>query len=71
METKYPKEISMRSGCKVSWLTYDNLSDATKASEVAIQEGYRLEDLGYDFGFQSIGYISKTKDKDEWTVVIP
>ena len=46
METKYPKEISMRSGCKVSWLTYDNLSDAKKASEIAIQESYRLEALG-------------------------
>lgn len=71
METKYPKEINMRSGCKVSWLTYDNLSDAKKASEIAIQESYRLEALGYDFGFQSPGYISKTKDKDEWTVTIP
>jgi hypothetical protein len=67
----YPKPIRSESGCKISWYYYDNLKDAEKASIIAAEEGVRLWNLGYDFGYQTPGCVVKLKDKEEWYVIIP
>jgi len=58
----YPKPVRERGGCKVSWMIYADKTDAEKAAAVAKREAQRLSGLGYDFGYQSPGWITKTSD---------
>lgn len=66
--------IKTESGCKVAWYFYDNEEEALAASKKAKEEANRQLSLGYDFGYQSPGQISKQTDKngnDVWIVVMP
>jgi hypothetical protein len=55
--TKYPEPKHRRSGCKVSWNYYETLAEAEAAADVAKAEAIELEKLGYDWGYQSPGFI--------------
>ena len=66
---EYPEPIARRSGSKVGWLTYADRETAEKASEAAKENAIEKERQGYDFGFQSPGWIDKVKDGFE--VCIP
>ena len=70
----YPEPSSFKSGNKVAWLYYHNLSDAKKASKLAMEKSKKQISLGYDFGYQAIGKIIKLTDTngvDAWEVTIP
>ena len=70
----YPEPSSFKSGNKVAWLYYHNLSDATKASKLAVEKSKKSISLGYDFGYQTIGKIIRLRDTngiDVWEVTIP
>jgi hypothetical protein len=61
--------ISDRHGCKVGWNTYATEAEAKAAAEWAKVEEQRKAELGYDFGYQSPGSISKVPRG--WEVVMP
>lgn len=58
----YPQEVRYRGGCKVSWLYYKDRATAEIASKVAIKDGVRQAERGYDFGYCSPGSIRETDD---------
>lgn len=65
----YPENhISMRVGIKVSWRTYAKRADAEKAAEAARWNAAIQSDLGYDFGYQSPGWIDEKADGFEVTL---
>jgi len=66
---KLPAPVSTRSGCKVSWETYAEKADAEKRAKYAKEEAEFVSLLGFDFGFQSPGTITATKDG--WEVCLP
>jgi hypothetical protein len=66
----YPKPVDRQNGCKVGWLTYKLKRDAIKASKIAIENGYIMESMGYDFGYQVPGAITGNS-KSGWIVTIP
>lgn len=65
----YPEYVSLRVGMKVSWYLYGSKKEAEKAAEAAKHNAAIQESLGYDFGYQSPGSISKVEGGFE--VVIP
>jgi len=67
----YPQHIAYRGGCKVSWLTFDNETDARTAALVAAREADDLESRGYDFGFAAPGSIARDAEAGTFTVCIP
>lgn len=67
---RYPKAISRRGGCKVSWMTFDTLKKAEAASKCALVEARYLERLGYDWGYCAPGSITKTAE-GHYEVCIP
>ena len=58
----YPLHIGIRTGMKVSWLTYKTQADAEKASKAAKNNAVLQAAKGYDFGYRTPGEIEKTKD---------
>ena len=66
----YPAYDSVRVGIKVSWYTYADKEKAEEASKVARHNAVIQESLGYDFGYQSPGAITK-RDDGRFEVVIP
>ncbi len=66
----YPPHVSYRSGCKVSWLTYDKHEDAEVASKAAATEGDYLAQHGYDYGYCNPGTITTLKS-GQFEVCIP
>lgn len=66
----YPKEQDFTVGCKVSWYIYDKKEDAEAASKAARNNAIIYAHMGYDFGFQSPGSITKLKD-GRYEVCIP
>lgn len=74
---QYPKYQDSRSGIKVSWYFYESREDAEKASKAARHNAIRLEQQGYDWGYQSPGQIKEIKpggwygDKTGFEVTIP
>lgn len=67
----YPQPLAHRSGCRVTWLTYDNEIDARAAAMVAVHEANELEQRGYDFGFAAPGSIRHDAETGTYTVCIP
>lgn len=67
---EYPQHLGVRSGCKVGWLLYADRGIAEKAAEVARWNAKIYAGLGYDFGYQSPGNITETKD-GKFEVCIP
>lgn len=66
----YPKEIIRhRSGCKVSWNTYEKEETAREAAMAAQLNASNMECLGFDFGFCVPGEVKKVSDG--WEVCIP
>jgi len=57
MRFDYPEGYTYSGGCKVCWRTYANEKDAAAASLVALAEARHMEELGYDWGYQSPGHI--------------
>jgi len=69
MYRDYPAAQDLRSGCKVSWMTYDKREDAEACSEAAHWNAAIKWDLGYDFGYCSPGSITEKDGRFE--VCIP
>lgn len=46
-----PKEVDLRSGCKVSWYYYATKEEAEAAAKIARHNADIDESLGYDFGY--------------------
>jgi len=67
---KYPKPLSVESGCKVMWRTYATRQEAEEASKVAEKEARVRISQGYDFGYSSPGSI-RTKEDGTYTVTCP
>lgn len=59
---QYPKYKDLRVGIKVSWYYYESEDDAKLASEAAKHNAQIQWAQGYDFGYQSPGYITKYKE---------
>jgi len=66
----YPKYVSSRTGCKVSWFTYVTKAEAEAAAKVAEAQAKELWAVGFDFGFMCPGDITELKD-GTFEVVIP
>jgi len=68
----YPETdlVSTRSGIKVGWRTYSNLETAKECSVAAENNAWIQWEAGYDFGYQSPGYIHAHSD-GTFEVVIP
>lgn len=66
----YPKEVDMQCGCKVSWLYYETLEEAQKASEAAKHNARLDAARGYDFGFCCPGEIDEISE-NKFKVCIP
>jgi len=66
----YPPEQGSRSGCKVGWLIYDRLEDATAAAAAAAHNAENQWALGYDFGYCSPGTV-RVLDNGQFQVCIP
>ena len=66
----YPEHVSIRCGCKVSWLTYKDLKAAEAAAEAAKYNADIQWSLGYDFGYMTPGSI-ETKPDGTYEVCIP
>ncbi len=60
----YPTPQLLRVGIKVSWHYYQSEADAKVASEAAKHNGRFLEEQGFDFGYQSPGFIRMKKPGD-------
>ena len=58
----YPKSISAKYGCKVSWRTYETRAEAELCALAARHNARLDEALGYDFGFSTPGEIQETED---------
>ena len=67
----YPKPVSMRSGCKVGWYTYDNREDAETAAAAARVHAEEMWARGYDFGWLVPGTITRSADGTRFTVTVP
>lgn len=67
----YPKYVKQESGCKVSWLFYDNKADAQAASKAARHNGEIDAGYGYDFGYCSPGGIDENWEPGLYRVCIP
>lgn len=67
---KYPKPVSQRSGCKVSWHTYDDRAKAEECAIAAKHNAEIAEAQGYDFGYQCPGSID-TKADGTFEVTLP
>lgn len=71
----YPPTNTVRGGCKVAWLYYDNEADAKKCAAIAERTAARQRDQGYDYGFQVPGTITGPDDQQwfpgMWEVCIP
>lgn len=69
--SEYPSEglIATRSGFKVAWLLYDSEATAMACSPIAYKQGLIRAAQGYDFGYQSPGFVRQVEDG--WEVVIP
>lgn len=67
--------IAIEAGCKVGWAYYSTYDEALEASKEAENEARRKFALGYDFGWQVPGAISRLNDHpkygDCWMVVVP
>lgn len=68
---KYPKPIKHECGCKVSWMYYDNKLDAERAAEIAEAEAVKLEQEGFDWGYQWIGEIQYSQSQNLYRVTTP
>lgn len=66
----YPDHDIERVGCKVSWYRFKTKVDAMKASKAAKHNAGVLWSMGYDFGYQSPGYVTENED-GTYTVCIP
>ena len=70
---EYPAPVRTRSGAKVGWY-YSKREDA-EACAVAAKHNARIQaGLGFDFGYQAPGSISKVPgvaEVCEWEVCIP
>jgi hypothetical protein len=66
----YPERDGYRSGIKVSWLHYRSKVNAETASEAAKHNARIMEGMGYDFGYQSPGSITRLEN-GKWEVCIP
>lgn len=62
--------VSQRSGCKVGWVTVDNLAEADWLADQAAEQAARMHANGYDFGYQMPGSITENAD-GTFTVVTP
>lgn len=58
----YPKPLTTRVGVKVKWYYYDNIEDAKKAAELAVDEGRYWAGKGYDYGYLAPGDTYKVPD---------
>jgi hypothetical protein len=68
--------LSLTSGCKVAWATYDNEDEATEAAKNAATDRERKLSLGYDFGYLWPGSIQHVENHPEhgcdvWVVTLP
>lgn len=67
--------LATKAGCKVGWEFYSTYDEALEASKKAKKEAARKFALGFDFGYQVPGAISKLNDHPEygdcWMVIIP
>lgn len=61
----YPRHLHRITGCKVSWLYFDNEEDAKSCSKIATHNARINESLGYDFGYCSPGSISNPGQRGE------
>lgn len=66
--TPYPEPKSSRSGCKVSWNTYETEAEAKVCAEAAKHNARIKEAEGFDFGYQCPGFIRKVDDGYEVTL---
>ncbi len=66
----YPEYVTIRTGCKVGWITYNDLETAKEAAKAAQHNADIQWSLGYDFGYMMPGHITK-KDDGTYEVCIP
>lgn len=66
----YPKHVSIRNGCKVSWLRFADRGTAEKAAEAAKHNAEIDWARGYDFGYMMPGSIEQKSD-GTYEVCIP
>lgn len=66
----YPEHVSIRNGCKVSWLRFADRETAEKAASAARHNADIQWSLGYDFGYMMPGSIEQ-KDDGTYEVCIP
>jgi len=64
----YPQYQTLRVGCKVSWYYYRDEATAKKAAIAARHNADIQWSKGYDFGYQTPGFITKMNDEysGEW-----
>ena len=72
----YPEPEKRRGGIKVSWHYYITEEAAKACAEAAKHNAVIAESLGYDFGYQSPGFIRRCGPNDWaseglWEVCIP
>lgn len=71
----YPAPQKRRSGMKVSWNYYASEADAKVCAEAAVSNARVYAAMGYDFGYQWPGSISKPMETGEyaglWEVCLP
>jgi hypothetical protein len=74
----YPEHQTRSTGCKVSWLYYDNREDADVASAAAKHNAERQLQLGYDFGYcrpGSVDWVGPDHncggENGRWAVCLP
>lgn len=76
-EMRYPKPVKSRIGCKVSWNYYQTEGEAETCAKAARHNAEIAESLGYDFGYQSPGFIRQVSAEDWpeygglWEVCLP
>jgi len=66
----YPPTEDYRSGCKVGWRTYATEEEARECAKAARYNGLIKAGLGYDFGYQSPGHVTRL-DNGRFEVCIP
>lgn len=62
----YPEPAEIRSGIKVSWNYYKTEAEAKECAEAAKHNARIALSQGYDFGYQSPGWIVKPGDKQNF-----
>jgi len=63
--------IQQWDGCKVGWAIYRLKSDADRVARQAKKDAKKKVAIGYDFGYQSPGKVTKDSDGLGYLVCLP